>query len=84
MRQETVTAVTPPKADQGAFWLPNALFFSAIHLGALFGGIYLSPITTLPTKTIVLTILSWQLPCFGCVHLFVVVDLFFGDCRKVL
>lgn len=62
MREETVVA---PKGDKGAFWLPNALFFTAIHLGALFGGIYLSPLTTLPTKTIILTILSWQLPCFG-------------------
>lgn len=52
--------------DKGAFWAPNAIFFALIHLGALFGGIFLAPPSALNTKTIILTILSWQLPCFGC------------------
>lgn len=53
------------KVDKGAFWAPNAIFFALIHLGALFGGTYISPPRSLCTKTIVLTILCWQLPCFG-------------------
>ncbi|CCA68915.1 probable stearoyl-CoA desaturase [Serendipita indica DSM 11827] len=51
--------------EKGSFWLPNAFFFALIHLGALLGGIYLSPPSTLCKQTIILTILCWQLPCFG-------------------
>ncbi|CAG7854166.1 Acyl-CoA desaturase {ECO:0000305/PubMed:8538376}; AltName: Full=Delta(9)-desaturase {ECO:0000305}; Short=Delta-9 desaturase {ECO:0000305}; AltName: Full=Fatty acid desaturase {ECO:0000305}; AltName: Full=Stearoyl-CoA desaturase {ECO:0000305} [Serendipita indica DSM 11827] len=56
--------------EKGSFWLPNAFFFALIHLGALLGGIYLSPPSTLCKQTIILTILCWQLPCFGQVYFF--------------
>jgi hypothetical protein len=64
------TNVLAQPVEKGSFWLPNALFFALIHLGALLGGIYLSPPNTLCKNTIILTVLCWQLPCFGLDHFF--------------
>ncbi|KAG8850545.1 hypothetical protein FRC20_001991, partial [Serendipita sp. 405] len=58
-------SVAVQSPEKGAFWLPNAIFFAVIHLGAALGMIFLSPPSSLDYRTAILTVLCWQLPCFG-------------------
>ena len=43
----------------------EAFLLTVMHTLALYGIIYLAPWSTLNRKTLILAILSWQLPCFG-------------------
>ncbi|KAJ7610805.1 hypothetical protein FB45DRAFT_982113 [Roridomyces roridus] len=46
-------------------WWSNATFFFSIHVAAVLGALYWRPITAVPTPTLVLAFLVWQLADFG-------------------
>ncbi|KAF9494671.1 hypothetical protein BDN71DRAFT_974645 [Pleurotus eryngii] len=45
-------------------WWNNAIFFTSVHLGAALGIYYLPP-SSMPFRTLALTIINWQLAIFG-------------------
>ncbi|WVQ63466.1 uncharacterized protein L199_001619 [Kwoniella botswanensis] len=51
--------------EKGEIWWSNGIFFVSIHLFALIGAIYLSPLASIDPKTAVLCFISWQLASFG-------------------
>ncbi|WWD07182.1 hypothetical protein V865_005279 [Kwoniella europaea PYCC6329] len=51
--------------EAGEIWWSNGVFFISIHIFALIGAIYLSPLTTIDPKTALLCFISWQLASFG-------------------
>ncbi|KAJ7293006.1 fatty acid desaturase-domain-containing protein [Mycena rebaudengoi] len=46
-------------------WWSNTAFFVATHIFALFGALHWRPINVVPTATLVLALLVWQLADFG-------------------
>ncbi|KIJ53481.1 hypothetical protein M422DRAFT_25353 [Sphaerobolus stellatus SS14] len=53
------TKDTPP------IWWSNATFFVGIHIAAVYGVLYLSPLASTPVKSLLLAVALWQLSCFG-------------------
>ncbi|WWC92552.1 uncharacterized protein L201_007511 [Kwoniella dendrophila CBS 6074] len=51
--------------EKGEIWWSNGIFFIAIHVFALIGAIYLSPLTEISMETAILCFISWQLASFG-------------------
>ncbi|KAJ7754945.1 hypothetical protein DFH07DRAFT_822247 [Mycena maculata] len=56
------TMGTDPKVD---IWWSNAIFFTSTHLLAVWGALCWRPINAVPTATLVLAFLVWQLADFG-------------------
>ncbi|KAK6906448.1 hypothetical protein I203_100433 [Kwoniella mangroviensis CBS 8507] len=50
---------------KGEIWWSNGIFFVSIHIFAMIGAIYLSPLTAIDPRTAVLCFISWQLASFG-------------------
>ncbi|KAJ7161251.1 hypothetical protein C8R43DRAFT_880841 [Mycena crocata] len=48
-----------------AIWWSNATFFASIHVFAVCGAFFWRPIHAVPTATLVLSVLVWQLADFG-------------------
>ncbi|KAJ7361409.1 hypothetical protein DFH08DRAFT_844042 [Mycena albidolilacea] len=48
-----------------AIWWSNASFFLATHVFAVWGALYWRPIHAVPTQSLVLALLVWQLADFG-------------------
>ncbi|KAJ7040291.1 hypothetical protein C8F04DRAFT_1083068 [Mycena alexandri] len=48
-----------------AIWWSNTIFFAATHVFAVWGAIYWRPIHAVPTQSLVLALLVWQLADFG-------------------
>ncbi|KAJ7170202.1 hypothetical protein C8R46DRAFT_1266671, partial [Mycena filopes] len=57
----------PAKSPKADIWWSNSIFFLAIHVLAVWGAIYWRPLQAVPTKTLVLAVLVWQLADFGCI-----------------
>ncbi|WWC64975.1 uncharacterized protein I303_107589 [Kwoniella dejecticola CBS 10117] len=53
------------KSDEGEIWWTNGIFFVLIHIYAVIGVCYLSPITSLDWRTAIVCLVSWQLASFG-------------------
>ncbi|KAJ7651627.1 hypothetical protein DFH06DRAFT_1207561 [Mycena polygramma] len=51
-----------PKID---IWWSNTIFFVSTHIFALWGALYWRPVHQVPTQTLVLALLVWQLADFG-------------------
>ncbi|WWD20909.1 hypothetical protein CI109_105387 [Kwoniella shandongensis] len=66
----SAASVPPPKTKQspppqGEIWWSNAIFFISMHVFAVVGMIYLSPLTQIDSRTAALWFISWQLASFG-------------------
>lgn len=53
------------KHDKGNVWWSNAIFFVSLHIFAIYGALFLSPLSQLCTPTLILCFFSWQLASFG-------------------
>ncbi|WRT70932.1 uncharacterized protein IL334_007931 [Kwoniella shivajii] len=53
------------EGSKGEIWWSNGIFFITMHIFAVIGAIYLSPIASIDSKTAVLCFISWQLASFG-------------------
>ncbi|OCF35996.1 hypothetical protein I316_02491 [Kwoniella heveanensis BCC8398] len=64
-----VSVVSPKRVTQapskGEIWWSNGIFFVSMHAFALVGALYLSPLTSITWKTMLLCFISWQLASFG-------------------
>ncbi|KAJ7269403.1 hypothetical protein B0H12DRAFT_1095627 [Mycena haematopus] len=56
---------TLAESPKVAIWWSNAIFFLSTHVLAVWGALYWRPIHAVPTQTLVLALLVWQLADFG-------------------
>ncbi|TIA82543.1 hypothetical protein E3P89_00885 [Wallemia ichthyophaga] len=59
------TATTPQRVPKDEIWWSNAIFFTGMHVAAVYGAVVLSPWRDLHTYTLALCVASWQLASFG-------------------
>ncbi|ORY21154.1 hypothetical protein BCR39DRAFT_554136 [Naematelia encephala] len=53
------------RSDKGKIWWSNGFFFIALHLFAIYGALYLSPISQVDKRTLILCFISFQSASFG-------------------
>ncbi|WWC72799.1 uncharacterized protein I206_106763 [Kwoniella pini CBS 10737] len=63
--QKTSSKRRTESSEKGEIWWTNGIFFVLIHIYAVIGIFYLSPITSIDYRTAIVCFISWQLASFG-------------------